>query len=411
MIQNRPRNSILSLFDPLNASPFERETNSSSPDSDKENANPTISSDPTTLFFNRAYKSSQSIPPKPSTLTHRLIDVGDATIDNISIGTGGVLGNEGNAEEFRREEVENGVYGEVEELGLGVDNDQDEILNLRDTAQSCLPKSPEQKAAATFAERMLRTPLAEIILDDEATPLPNSKIFKRHFVQPAPLPSLESITEASDSVIHNEAKKSPPEIRISSADNLSLSFSDLDETSFTANAKSRQSSKVLIDNPNSQSSAFSRHLRTNTTSNTRSEINRCSADLQSSFFMQMQSPESSFDLLHDKVSFLSQESSLESMLDILEDESFDLQFEAAKMADTLRVLKANSKPTQLLHDAGGASANEGKPSPIGLSMVDEMYLGTLELSAPPMFAARKASIKINGMHQPVVFWISDLIIR
>ena len=81
MNTNRPRDSILSLFDPL-ATPATPERDLSSPDSssDKENDGP----GQVTVFFNRIYTKPQTPPHHTSPCTGKLIDFGDVSIHDES---------------------------------------------------------------------------------------------------------------------------------------------------------------------------------------------------------------------------------------------------------------------------------------------------------------------------------------
>jgi hypothetical protein len=79
MTQAGPRNSILDLFDPLKTP-----SRPPSPDSDKENASPRDREPTLTAYFNRTYSKQDTKASLSPKLTRRLIDVGDATVDNIS---------------------------------------------------------------------------------------------------------------------------------------------------------------------------------------------------------------------------------------------------------------------------------------------------------------------------------------
>ncbi|PCH42120.1 hypothetical protein WOLCODRAFT_72072, partial [Wolfiporia cocos MD-104 SS10] len=74
---NKPRNSILHLFDPL-VSPAtpRRDASPDSGSSDKENDLPPAPGE-VTVFFNRIYTSNRNAAP-PSTPQGPLIDIGDA---------------------------------------------------------------------------------------------------------------------------------------------------------------------------------------------------------------------------------------------------------------------------------------------------------------------------------------------
>ncbi|TFK77285.1 hypothetical protein BDN72DRAFT_891040 [Pluteus cervinus] len=351
------------------SSPISRDVMNSSPDSDKENSNPGPSNDLTTLFFPRAYKT----PPQPPAFKRRLIDVGDATVDDIS------LLADFSAEDEEQQEDE---------------DDENATLTFREMAISCSPKSPEQRDAALYAERMLRTPFAELILEDDVTPVPKGKTYLRHFSPAAPFPAFPAFTtpQGEDAQGHSQTTiSSPPgldmdgseapEIRISPAEDLVSPLCSLKLETIHEDVNSQASSSLNLEDPVDFSSSgltsYRGHLRPART-NAGAHANRCSADLYSSFFAQMQSSDSSFDLLNDKISFLSQESGMESMLEAMEEESFDLQIETAKMANTLREVVADSAPTSL-----GKSLDQDNGSDFVTSYIEQ---------SRPVFAERQTAI-------------------
>ncbi|EPT01698.1 hypothetical protein FOMPIDRAFT_1119763, partial [Fomitopsis schrenkii] len=76
---NKPRNSVLYLFDPLESmSTPRRDGSPDSSSSDKEND---VQPGEVTMFFNRIYTSQKDTVPK--TPNGKLIDFGDTTADDI----------------------------------------------------------------------------------------------------------------------------------------------------------------------------------------------------------------------------------------------------------------------------------------------------------------------------------------
>ncbi|KAF6766589.1 hypothetical protein DFP72DRAFT_867066 [Ephemerocybe angulata] len=160
---SRPRQSILSLFDPL-ASLQDPSTppRNDSPDSesDKENENPPPRTDLTlTTFFNRTYKPRHSAL-KP--IRRRLIDVGDATVDNIDPW----------ASDEESDETP------VPDLD-GLDDNENDTLTFRKMAEAATPKWNATKASTfkTPSPTAPRTPLSELTFDQDATPMakPNKR--------------------------------------------------------------------------------------------------------------------------------------------------------------------------------------------------------------------------------------------
>ncbi|KAJ7361485.1 hypothetical protein DFH08DRAFT_375714 [Mycena albidolilacea] len=278
---NRPRPSVLQLFDPLSI----RDTQS--PDSDKENSSPCSD------FFPQTHVQH----PSPVRLTRRLIEVGDVTVD-----AGG--GDDSGGEE---------------------DDEEDE----NDTIGRHPPSSP-------------RTPLADVTFDRERTPM-RSKTYRRKpnaGEVAVPSPALDNYAFAAvidavnasgatfgDSHAAPPVVISPPEEDDSSpngsTDTVSASLATLSlatptgslitDTTMAFPTPSEPSPSLLapsIQPPPQVMSSFS--------------LDCSSADLQSSFALHMNmNSETSFDLLNDRISFLGHN----------DEESFDMEKELGPISE------------------------------------------------------------------------------
>ncbi|KAJ7446399.1 hypothetical protein B0H11DRAFT_377224 [Mycena galericulata] len=263
---NRPRPSILQLFDPLSS----RDTNS--PESDKEN---TV---PDSEFFPQTFVKH----PSPVRLTRRLIEVGDATVLEATGEEGSVCG-----EEMKEDE--------------------------EDTVGPHPLSSP-------------RTPLGDVTFDRERTPM-RSKMYRRK-ANPTTTAILDGAPDdyAFASVIDAvnasgatfDASTVAPSVVISSAeDSPSSSVGDTDtlSTSVATLSLATPTGSLIADTimtfptPSEPSTSLlvpvaqPPHQATSIAS---FDMDRSSTDLQSSFalHMNMDSADSSFDLLNDRISFL-----------------------------------------------------------------------------------------------------------
>lgn len=268
MNRNHPRPSILQLFDPLSS----RDTHS--PESDKENTLP--DSD----FFPQTYVKH----PSPVRLTRRLVEVGDVTVVEL-------------------------------EVTAGDGDDLDE-------------EAEEDGEEDTVGPRPLftpRTPLGDVTFDRERTPM-RSKMYRRK-ANPPVATVLDDVpgdyafasvmtavnapgttfggSKVTPSVVISSAEESPSS-SIGDADTLSTSLATLSlptptgsliaDTTIAFPTPSEASASLLV--PVAQGPPP-------TASMVSFDMDRSSADLQSSFVlhMNMSSAETSFDLLNDKISF------------------------------------------------------------------------------------------------------------
>ncbi|KAK7682512.1 hypothetical protein QCA50_014312 [Cerrena zonata] len=309
MPSNKARESLLSLFDPL-ANPQTPERNISSPDSssDKENDGP----GEVTVFFNRIYtKPPQAAAPISK---GKLIDYGDVFVN---------------------------------------DSDGDRSMDC-DAAEN-QPPDPDTEMRDVFAEpegpflREKRQPLADIKLEpvrhltafaetEELAWNEDEENVSSHIVTAAPAGdpladvinsiNLSAMTISDDvdssgetatpaSGMFPEISVSLPEVEIAPptpTESMSPITSPVSQTGIISN---------LMTTPNTSMTSRPNHLTTSS-----ADPRRTSVDLQSSFRLQLGSPDMSFDLLNDKISFLGQDGSFWGMG---EDDTLDFKKEEAKM--------------------------------------------------------------------------------
>lgn len=347
----RPRESILNLFDPLNLndpSTPKRELvpGTRSPDSDKENSEPTqVNAGEITAFFNRTY--SRTLAPAHMKPMKRLVDVGDLTVA------------------LDEEDVNGG-------LGMVIEDDDDEkerqkaTVNDLEVGDIPRPEQILQVSSDDMETPMQRAPFADIT--PEATPIPPKRTYRHEggdFPSPrtvtqqspgitrappgSPLASIINAINFAGPDIHTSTSGAHvPQISVSSpgstpsetSDALSSSIANLipsctsalishttnpsptpsdSLTSSTAHLVPSTTSALLTHIPPLSdsvcrpspppcplsSSTPGGHLRprSNADTNASSHIRPASVDLHSSFNIHLQNPESSFDLLNDRISF------------------------------------------------------------------------------------------------------------
>ncbi|SJL06286.1 uncharacterized protein ARMOST_09622 [Armillaria ostoyae] len=287
---NRPRESLLTLFDPLFGSVSQRNGGDSSIelddyDSEKENNMP-LGDVSMISFFSGSLKQAC---PQPAPLRRRLVDVGDVTVDNT------LLMNE--------------VLEEIGEDEESDDENSTVILGLVGKT----PRAPSTSVNIVATPRLNpRTPFAELRMEREVTPVSHKRLLTRQkqYTSPAaacdsatqPQSSLSSLVEAVTSAGVSFAGSKPafseawpnvvpvspkvPEVAITSPlqtspVNIPLPSSPIDISD--------------LDAPTPRPRRLPPPIRAH---------DRQSLDLQSSFQLQFDSAESSFDLLTDKISFL-----------------------------------------------------------------------------------------------------------
>ncbi|KAG6817712.1 hypothetical protein H0H87_004503 [Tephrocybe sp. NHM501043] len=335
-----PRHSVLNLFDPL-AYP-EPLRDAPSPDSDKENSSPPVVSD--LSFFGRVSKQQS-----PVRIKRRLIDVGDITTDDPSMLS---------------------MLTEEEELENSMCDDENDTFTL---PRLELPTGTPVRAVfaqpATPSNTSPRTPLGDISLARDITPVARTKMYRRPPAPSALAAENSSFSSVIDAVTASgasfacSASSSPepddskdeaylpndvieaPRITVTSVEELSnsmsiLSLEDPSATSLEDNSQSITPSS--LSEPSDTSVEYSRGtLRPNPPNTSSHDPNRQSIDLQLSFQLQLQSAEASFDLLNDKISFFGPLSGMDSFLNGMEDTSFDMVVEKSKLQKTLESIEQN----------------------------------------------------------------------
>ncbi|RPD60156.1 hypothetical protein L226DRAFT_571144 [Lentinus tigrinus ALCF2SS1-7] len=283
----KPRNSVLYMFDPLHQAPStpRRDSSDDLGPSDKENDTPPGD---LTIFFNRTYAAHKQPEANAFIPMGKLIDIGDTPAPSR-------------------------IWDAAEHDGSDPDGEQSES-----DAESCGVVSPP------------RVPLAE--LDVEHTPRP--QLGGRAFTAPVfvspKLPSHDS--EALQAMLVPAPSTSPLAEVINSINFSAMSISE-GVTPTDGHYPTQEPCEVADSRPSSPFPeinvcapqtpcvdkfdisanvevmdipvATSSHLRPSATLTQLSpdDPRRASVDLQSSFHLQMQSAEMSFDLLNDKVSF------------------------------------------------------------------------------------------------------------
>ncbi|KAL0578497.1 hypothetical protein V5O48_003490 [Marasmius crinis-equi] len=308
---NRPRVSILEQFDPLiseerepatpTALDSDHEDGSDFSDPEKENTAPAPGDISMCTFFTKGSKPSY---PTPVKLTKRLIDVGDVTIQTAD------------DEEDGDSEGENGN-----------DENGDDF---------CLPATPKATNVVRRLANTPRTPLADIPLQEsDVVPLPrHKKIYQTsHSPQTSPKdlrspPSLHSslsfvinsvnATGAAFGKSQTAANKpglpglsdndsttpsSAPEIQVQPP------VEDLSKSESLLNRVAAPFDMAELDGDDADVSSDTSLLappipRSSPVTTSSGDPIRQSLDLHASFQLHLQSPESSFDLLNDKISFL-----------------------------------------------------------------------------------------------------------
>ncbi|KAH9945124.1 uncharacterized protein BXZ73DRAFT_96114 [Epithele typhae] len=321
---SKPRNSVLFLFDPLHQSSDEdpcTPTRDSSPDlgpSDKEN-------DPgeLTVFFNRLYTAPKAATA-PRTPKGKLIDLGDtpAPAPRLQTDASEDDGSDADGEQSESDlDVENGCAGLFSFASTTrphlhsqrpsssprmpfaeLDVERTPRAQQPQTSATTLTFGEPQPLAALLAPAPMASPLADVVnsinfehgsdsdADDNATPVsptaqrrpPRSLLpVETTSVTKAPLP-LRSPTSPSPSRSPFPAINVCPETPVLGG----FGFDDDEDEEETMEARAA-------------------HLRP---AGTRTHVSpddprRTSVDLYSSFHLQLQSEDMSFDLLNDRISF------------------------------------------------------------------------------------------------------------
>ncbi|KAG7098975.1 hypothetical protein E1B28_000862 [Marasmius oreades] len=323
---NRPRFSVLEEFDPLVAEQTEpitptaldldREDELSDPE--KENTVPANITMHT--FFTKGYKKIYSTPVK---LTKRLIDVGDVTV--ASAGEEGDLNGED-----QEDENDEGLYLPTTPKSTIVKHisntprtpladipfqESTGVPLHRETSQThcdCLPQL--SKKTLSFQSLPLHSTLSLVINTINSTGTAFGK--SQSATSPTALPKPEDNGHPLNPPRTPRIQVHSPETDLAKPESLLNHVSaPFDMTELDHNDPDTSSDTSLLAPP------VPRENRVQASSD---DLIRQSLDLHTSFQLQLQFPESSFDLLNDKISFLDGSSrALPSFL--LEDDSDDFE--------------------------------------------------------------------------------------
>ncbi|TRM65936.1 hypothetical protein BD626DRAFT_566578 [Schizophyllum amplum] len=298
-MSNRPRPSVLDMFDPL-ARPSTPPRDGSSSDSDKENSQPVNSELGMTAIFGRTYKLQHCSPTQPRQLKNRLVDVGDMTLDLSQV----------HVEEYDSDDEDQHLLS----ISMPEDNEDASDSETENTEPPTGMRTLQSSPATP------RTPLGELQVD-LTTPVLRSKVFKRKILESSPSTPqtfsksplsavIDSVNSSGRSFASQEpstptlgsplpSPKLAPEIKVSSADS---DADDGDEADTEENENDIPEPEnvplgpALLPSPGLLPSALDSSVSRNT--------NRMSLDLHSSFQLQFSSSDASFDLMNDKISFL-----------------------------------------------------------------------------------------------------------
>ena len=320
----QPRKSILQMFDPLMVNPPstpKREESNASPDnSDKENDAPR---DPLSLsqYFNRTYhvKSTQ----KPATPNGKLIDFGDASID---------------------EDDEPAPAG-PSRVAVEAHLDSGDALLL-----TPLPADPHEESDAEntsslsfngpFVTPQNRRILGDIDVGALEPPKPPVKqgTLKISFLTAADTassPTEAPTTNMAPSDLEQDSATSGPIITL-----YPPAFDSIPPTSSAPQISDKVNSYLSPQLSLPRTVATFAPRRSPLSSEHAS--NRVSMDLQSSFQLQLQNGDYSFNLVNDKVSFLESSQEL-SFADSDDDSDVDEIVEDAGVGDMLKSLTLQDK--------------------------------------------------------------------
>ncbi|KAG2131387.1 hypothetical protein DEU56DRAFT_981950 [Suillus clintonianus] len=398
---SRPRYSVLNLFDPLNAAPrSEATTPDSLSGSDKENAEPSCESyyesDRLTMtaFFNRTYKT-QSKHYSPVVLRTRLVDVGDMTIMDETADLFNGLTIEEEPEDFDDNASlvhESMEIDEQDSLATPMNSPPRQSHNFFNAAQTPLSEQ-------TPTPHGQRTPLADISFD--ATPVPRKVVTLAPATFEAPVSGVEHYSSPATAVRASHATLAPvgsplasvinainftdqnvpsmkpipehatPTIVLSREENLGSSTAQLSPSPSTAlltHTHLSESPPVSLSPPlkyHNQSSpsrdilaapAARPRLRPRAHTTSSPSLRRNSVDLHSSFNLQLQCPDASFDLLNDRISFFGGDAFT------IDGDDFDMQAEEEMMEALAKRIKEKDAVTKFA-DVAASPALQSGPSP------------------------------------------------
>jgi hypothetical protein len=224
-----------------------------------------------------------------------------------------------------------------QEISYIVDDDENDTLTFRDMAKAATPKWSSRHTTVSETPKVSspRTPLSEISLKDELTPLARKKPYKRQVVPTTPKGSESACLAFPSSISSSSSSSCPPsytevpEVRVNDEpvpQNSSIPASSLGDSSeslfphtlsqsIPADTGSLPPSLVV---PAPCPVQRTRHLSPTSPADTG---NRYSVDLQTSFQIHFPSHDTTFDLLKDKISFFGSGYEFDSYLNNLEGDS------------------------------------------------------------------------------------------
>lgn len=320
----QPRKSILQMFDPLMANPPstpQREESNASPDySDKENDVPR---DPLSLtqYFNRTYhvKGLQ----KPATPTGKLIDFGDISIDEDN-----ELASSGPSPEEAGTQLDDGDAAVSTQL-LTDPHEETDAEN-----------PPSLPSNGPFMTPQNRRILGDIDVDALQPPKPPAKqgTLKISFQTAA-----DSASSPAEASMTNVAPFGPEPDNAAPGPVITLyppTFDLIPPTSSAPQISDKVDDYLTPQLPLPRTVSTFTPRRSPLSSEHASH--RISMDLQSSFQLQLENADYSFDLVNDKVSFLETSQEL-SFPDSDDDSDADEIVEDANVEDMLKSLTLQDK--------------------------------------------------------------------
>ncbi|TFY53076.1 hypothetical protein EVJ58_g9654 [Rhodofomes roseus] len=359
---NRPRNSVLYMFDPLESMTTPRRDGSpDSGSSDKEND---IQPGEVTVFFNRIYTTQMNTAPKNP--NGKLIDIGDTTTDDV----------------FGEETVDcmTASPADTSSAARTPDGHPTKRTPLGDIEIEAVPMSagaaasPPDPTNPVFDEEDDATPLRVVTAAPTGAPLadvinsinlsamtisgsaPPSPLANR-----SPLPPLREDSDEDGTDEEGELRPNCGEVEDTVSIPLMITVSSPTSTYEESNSLTDWVLPPSSESPTDRLFASStvaplpptrRPLVKNRIPN--DDPRRASVDLQASFNMQMQSAEMSFDLLNDKISFQAGDSMWAGGDD--EEEPFDMAAEMMKME------AAANEYERIEHDKEEVVASAAAPS-------------------------------------------------
>ena len=314
--RNRPRESILQLFDPLSC-PEPHDV--SAIDSDKENF--TDDQLVVTNFFNPKKPPYSGLPPL--TPRGRLVDL-SMSMDGDMFSGGVIVEEEGEDLEEPSHHPCDTPEPILQHTHANTGNGEDDTITIQFGSNFPTPRMGELFATP-------RTPLAEAPFEMNITPVPRKKVYKREVIPPvtnSTAPTTQSLEISPQelslsTVVHNinaagvpfaAAKKYPGPrlVRKEAVPRID------EEKVLEERSPYDQPLTILVAPPPEDELSSgpaaptviseSRFLRPRSHTTTAAlSAHRSSVDLHASFSLQIQCPDASFDLLNDKISFLGME--------------------------------------------------------------------------------------------------------